>query len=112
MRYSPALSSALVVASLFLASISQAAPILVSVPATVTPALSLELPASFEAVRLEGNEFSKVQLVLPAVSQGRGPVNPPNKPRFQVPEPNGLFLLSLGVFSMGLLRLRTKNQTA
>ncbi|HEY6530431.1 MAG TPA: PEP-CTERM sorting domain-containing protein [Cellvibrionaceae bacterium] len=111
MRYLSALSPVLVVASFFLASIGQAAP-LQSLPAVVSSVSLPELPAPFETVQLEGNEFSQVQLVLPAVSQGRGPVNPPNKPRFQVPEPNGLFLLSLGVFSMGLLRLRTKNQTA
>ncbi len=113
MRYSTLFAPVLLTASL-IASASQAAPVLdkfrVISPA---PVVVPELPAPVTNVleRLTGDEFSSIQLALPDVALDRGSKNRPGKPRFQVPEPNGLFLLSLGVIGMGVLRLRTKNQT-
>lgn len=113
MRYSTLFAPALLAASLFTATSSQAAPVLDSLR-VLPPVQELNLPEPPQAPVLDllvGNEFSPIQLALPDLALDRGRVTRPSKPRFQVPEPNGLFLLSLGVFSMGLLRLRTKNQT-
>lgn len=110
MRYLSALTPALLAASVLLAPISQAAPIVDSLRTTPVTQLP-ELPSAPGLEKLAGNEFSNTKLVLPDVSVERGPTKNPNKPRLQVPEPNGLILLSLGVFGMGLLRLRTKGQT-
>ncbi|HRH79358.1 MAG TPA: PEP-CTERM sorting domain-containing protein [Cellvibrionaceae bacterium] len=112
MRHSTLLASVLLTTSLFAAT-SQAAPVLDRL-SVIPPIQELNLPEPPTAPVLDllvGNEFSPIQLTLPDLALDRGPINRPSKPRFQVPEPNGLFLLSLGVFSMGLLRLRTKNQT-
>lgn len=112
MRYSTLIAPVLLASSLF-ASASQAAPVLDSLR-VVPSTQELILPEPPNAPVLDllvGNEFSPIQLTLPDLALDRGPITRPSKPRFQVPEPNGLFLLSLGVFSMGVLRLRTKNQT-
>ncbi|HMU67230.1 MAG TPA: PEP-CTERM sorting domain-containing protein [Cellvibrionaceae bacterium] len=113
MRYSTFFASALLASSLLAATASQAAPVLDSLR-VIPPVQELNLPEPPAAPVLDllvGNEFSPIQLALPDLTLDRGPITRPSKPRFQVPEPNGLFLLSLGVFSMGVLRLRTKNQT-
>lgn len=113
MRYSTFFAPVLLAVSLSTAAQVQAAPVLDSLR-VVPPAQDLVLPSPPAAPvldKLVGNEFSPIQLALPDLALDRGKITRPSKPRFQVPEPNGLFLLSLGVFSMGLLRLRTKNQT-
>jgi hypothetical protein len=110
MRHPHALAPALLMFSLLSATAVQAAPILNPPLAPV----NLPLPPAPEPLleALSGGEFpSALVAVAETLSSNRALPPRPSKPRLQVPEPNGLILLSLGVFGMGVLRLRAKNQT-
>ena len=103
----------LLLASLLTAAASHAAPMLTT-PSVVTVTISGQLPTLPDAPGLEtlvGNEFPLSLTSLSNLKIGSGPVPQPTKPGQKVSEPNGLYLLGLGVFSIGALRLRTKNQS-
>lgn len=102
----------LLLASALTATAGHAAPILA--PQTVTATITGQLPTLPPTPVLEslvGNEFPLSLTNLSGLKLGNGPVPRPVKPGQKVSEPNGLYLLGLGVFSMGALRLRTKNQS-
>lgn len=98
----------LLLTGLLIGSNSQAAPIL---PAQADKSALIPIPELPETVGLEklkGNEFASTTVTLAAsdaIESAKA-----NKKGFKVPEPNGLYLLGLGVCGIGALRLRAKNQ--
>lgn len=95
----------LLLTGLLIGSNSQAAPIL---PAQADKSAIVAMPALPEVSGLEkltGNEFAGTAVSLGAIESAKT-----NKKGFKVPEPNGLYLLGLGVCGIGALRLRAKNQ--
>ena len=117
------LASAALFASLVgAASSSQALPLLGTVQIDIngtSPGVVVTLPnppalpplSAQDLNTLVSNAFD-TSIQLNAVVDLNLQVAPINKPRRQVPEPNGLILLSLGIASMGALRLRMRQQAA